>query len=149
MAAAKATRLIYNTAPLNEIWELELAPGAAIPDGAPDAYWQGFVEASTGKATICQRREKRLFCSWGSNLGSVYHPVGTCAMLPQKWGGVVSPELIVYGTSNVRVIGALFYISPYHDSGLQSLTLPERFLRISDANQRTSQLDCELSIFFL
>ncbi|RMY73775.1 hypothetical protein D0863_03642 [Hortaea werneckii] len=33
-----------------------------------------------------------------------YHLAGTCAMLPQELGGVVSPDLLVYGTSNLRVI---------------------------------------------
>ncbi|PIL24204.1 hypothetical protein GSI_13957 [Ganoderma sinense ZZ0214-1] len=38
--------------------------------------------------------------------GCVYHPVGTAAMMPQEDGGVVDPELRVYGTSNVRVVDA-------------------------------------------
>ncbi|RMZ09155.1 hypothetical protein D0862_03707 [Hortaea werneckii] len=33
-----------------------------------------------------------------------YHLAGTCAMLPQELGGVVSPELLVYGASNLRVV---------------------------------------------
>lgn len=33
----------------------------------------------------------------------VYHPVGTAAMMKKEEGGVVDPELKVYGTSNVRV----------------------------------------------
>ena len=33
-----------------------------------------------------------------------YHPAGTCAMLPLNLGGVVSPELLVYGTQNLRVV---------------------------------------------
>ncbi|KAL8741741.1 MAG: hypothetical protein Q9190_005690 [Brigantiaea leucoxantha] len=37
---------------------------------------------------------------------SNYHPAGTCAMLPQKEGGVVSNRLVVYGTQNVRVVDA-------------------------------------------
>lgn len=35
-----------------------------------------------------------------------YHPSGTCAMLPLDLGGVVSPELLVYGTQNLRVVDA-------------------------------------------
>ncbi|KAL5003259.1 hypothetical protein BDV10DRAFT_191112 [Aspergillus recurvatus] len=34
------------------------------------------------------------------------HPVGTTSMFPRENGGVVSPELKVYGTKNVRVIDA-------------------------------------------
>ena len=37
-------------------------------------------------------------------VGTEYHPLGTCSMLPQDKGGVVDTELIVYGTSNLRVI---------------------------------------------
>ena len=37
---------------------------------------------------------------------SSYHPVGTCAMLPRSEGGVVDSRLIVYGTSNLRVVDA-------------------------------------------
>ena len=33
-----------------------------------------------------------------------YHPAGTCAMLPVELGGVVSPELLVHGTQNLRVV---------------------------------------------
>ena len=35
-----------------------------------------------------------------------YHPCGTCAMLPEKMGGVVNEELKAYGTSNVRIVDA-------------------------------------------
>ena len=40
------------------------------------------------------------------NCGSVYHPVGTTAMMPREDGGVVDPSLKVYGTSNLRVVSA-------------------------------------------
>jgi choline dehydrogenase-like flavoprotein len=36
--------------------------------------------------------------------GTEYHPLGTCAMLPQEDGGVVDTSLKVYGTANVRVV---------------------------------------------
>lgn len=35
-----------------------------------------------------------------------YHPAGTCAMIPLELGGVVSPDLLVYGTSNLRIVDA-------------------------------------------
>ena len=41
-----------------------------------------------------------------NNVRSDWHPVGTCAMLPKELGGVVSPALMVYGTSNLRVVDA-------------------------------------------
>ena len=36
-------------------------------------------------------------------VGPVFHPVGTASMMKREEGGVVNPELKVYGTSNVRV----------------------------------------------
>ncbi|KAF8173186.1 GMC oxidoreductase [Mycena galopus ATCC 62051] len=36
--------------------------------------------------------------------GPEYHTVGSAAMLPREKGGVVSPQLKVYGTSNIRVV---------------------------------------------
>ncbi|GAA5901199.1 hypothetical protein JCM5296_006295 [Sporobolomyces johnsonii] len=41
-----------------------------------------------------------------------YHPIGTCAMSPRSAKGVVDPELLVYGTSNLRVVDAS--IMPLH-----------------------------------
>ncbi|KAG2012253.1 aryl-alcohol oxidase [Coprinopsis cinerea AmutBmut pab1-1] len=32
-----------------------------------------------------------------------YHPMGSCAMLPRKWGGCVNSKLRVYGIANVRI----------------------------------------------
>lgn len=46
-------------------------------------------------------------------LFTAFHPCGTCAMLPREIGGVVDPELRVYGTKNVRVVDAsVFPIEP-------------------------------------
>ncbi|KAL9620378.1 MAG: hypothetical protein Q9160_005078 [Pyrenula sp. 1 TL-2023] len=39
-------------------------------------------------------------------LQTEYHPSGTCAMLPRELGGVVDPNLMVYGTDNLRVVDA-------------------------------------------
>lgn len=39
-----------------------------------------------------------------TKLQTEYHPAGTCAMMPFELGGVVSPELLVYGTRNLRVV---------------------------------------------
>ena len=38
--------------------------------------------------------------------GSMWHSTSTCAMLPKDRGGVVNENLIVYGTSNLRVVDA-------------------------------------------
>jgi len=39
-----------------------------------------------------------------NGLMTLFHTCGTCSMLPREKGGVVSPELKVYGTTNVRVV---------------------------------------------
>ena len=40
------------------------------------------------------------------NCNTKYHPIVTCSMLPRDEGGVVDPELKVYGTKNLRVVDA-------------------------------------------
>ncbi|KAI0815493.1 aryl-alcohol dehydrogenase [Xylaria sp. FL0064] len=37
---------------------------------------------------------------------SIWHPCGTCAMLPREKGGVVDTQLKVYGMENLRVVDA-------------------------------------------
>ncbi|KAI0689397.1 alcohol oxidase [Cytidiella melzeri] len=39
-----------------------------------------------------------------NSFATIYHTIGTCSMLPKEKGGVVSPELKVYGTKNLRVV---------------------------------------------
>jgi choline dehydrogenase-like flavoprotein len=41
-----------------------------------------------------------------NNVRSDWHPIGTCAMLPESLGGVVDNRLKVYGTANLRVVDA-------------------------------------------
>lgn len=80
--AVKYCRKIATSGPLSSAWVTEYEPGTAVQT---DDDWRQYVLNTTL---------------------SIYHPVGTCAMLPQKNGGVVSPQLIVYGTTNLRVVDA-------------------------------------------
>ncbi|KAK4062855.1 CAZyme family AA3 [Trichoderma harzianum] len=80
--AIKYCRKIANSSPLSSAWVSEFEPGMAVQT---DEDWRQYVLNTTL---------------------SIYHPVGTCAMLPKKDGGVVNPELIVYGTNNLRVVDA-------------------------------------------
>jgi choline dehydrogenase-like flavoprotein len=41
--------------------------------------------------------------------GTQYHPCGTCAMMPRERGGVVNDRLLVYGTTNLRVVDASIF----------------------------------------
>ncbi|CAM1503092.1 Fc.00g078680.m01.CDS01 [Cosmosporella sp. VM-42] len=48
-----------------------------------------------------------------SRITTEFHPSGTAAMMPRQIGGVVDSNLIVYGTSNLRVVDAsIFPIIP-------------------------------------
>ena len=79
---AKYLRKIATTEPFASIWVDEYEPGLQVDT---DAEWEDFVH---------------------NNVNTFYHPVGTCAMLPKKDGGVVDSNLMVYGTENLRVVDA-------------------------------------------
>ena len=78
--AAKYSRKAAQSQPMASIWDSEFEPGRAVQT---DDQWREWARKS---------------------VLSFYHPVGTCAMLPKKDGGVVDASLTVYGTSNLRVV---------------------------------------------
>ena len=67
--------------PLNNVMTTETVPGAGVTGDALNTFTK-------------------------STAGTEYHPLGTCSMLPRNMGGVVDTNLVVYGTSNLRVIDA-------------------------------------------
>ena len=79
---AKFLRTIASTAPLKDVWTEEYEPGKAVQT---DDDWKNFVLANTL---------------------SIYHPVGTAALLPERDGGVVDTKLRVYGVKGLRVVDA-------------------------------------------
>lgn len=79
---AKFLRTIASTAPLKDVWTEEYEPGKAVQS---DEDWRKYALANTL---------------------SIYHPVGTAALLPEKDGGVVDAQLKVYGTKHLRVVDA-------------------------------------------
>ncbi|KZS98576.1 alcohol oxidase [Sistotremastrum niveocremeum HHB9708] len=81
--ATKLSRTIFGKQPLASLWNGEIFPGQNLSTTATDAQWQKFIAAT---------------------YTPVLHPVGTVALLPQEDGGAVDPNLIVYGTQNVRVV---------------------------------------------
>ena len=80
--AAKYLRKMGTTSPFKELWVKEYDPGFSTQT---DEQWEAYVR---------------------QNVSTFYHPLGTCAMLPKKDGGVVDPGLKVYGVSNLRVVDA-------------------------------------------
>ena len=87
--AAKFTRRLAHAEPLNSLWTQTQAPNG---DGE-------FEPGANAVQTDAQWRE------WvKENLFTVCHPSGTAAMLPREEGGVVDQDLVVYGTSNLRVV---------------------------------------------
>ncbi len=72
-------RKIGQTAPLSNFVSGELTPGNGVQS---EADWATFLRNSAG---------------------TEYHPTASCSMLPRDQGGCVDPNLIVYGTQNVRI----------------------------------------------
>ncbi|SHO78726.1 Uncharacterized protein MSYG_3073 [Malassezia sympodialis ATCC 42132] len=81
-AALGVSRSIGATQPLNGHLDQESKPGSNVTQ---DADIDNYIR---------------------SIAGTEYHPCGTAAMLPQDKGGVVDNKLLVYGTSNLRVVDA-------------------------------------------
>ncbi|KAF8140819.1 alcohol oxidase [Mycena galopus ATCC 62051] len=78
----KFARKFANTESLKPVLIREIMPGPAVQT---DEELKEFIRTT---------------------VDTVFHPVGTAAMLPKSDGGVVDPSLRVYGTSNIRVIDA-------------------------------------------
>ncbi|KAH8600666.1 choline dehydrogenase [Bisporella sp. PMI_857] len=87
IAGIKRAREIALSPPLRDVWVSEYEPGfGAVPLGdGQDEKWREYVLNTTL---------------------SIFHPLGTCAMLPRTEGGVVDNNLRVYGVPNLRVVDA-------------------------------------------
>ncbi|KAK8022749.1 hypothetical protein PG993_013516 [Apiospora rasikravindrae] len=102
IAAGRAAQRFWRTAPMAESVGANTVPGPeALPDlNATDAQWGSYL---TSTAT------------------PNHHGLGTAAMMSRDLGGVVDPELRVYGTKNVRVVDAS--VIPLQISGHLTATL--------------------------
>ncbi|KAK5121398.1 hypothetical protein LTR85_005230 [Meristemomyces frigidus] len=79
IAAMRFNQRLLTTSSLSEMDPLQISPPVKATDEELLTYIDG-------------------------KLRTEYHAAGTCAMMPLELGGVVSPELLVYGTSNLRVV---------------------------------------------
>ncbi|RYP61828.1 hypothetical protein DL770_009697 [Monosporascus sp. CRB-9-2] len=80
--ALKYDRKIIATDAMKKISAKELFPGADVTD------------------------DNALGAIVAGGLSTVWHPAGTCAMMPKELGGVVDSQLKVYGVKNLRVVDA-------------------------------------------
>jgi choline dehydrogenase-like flavoprotein len=79
---ARYARKIARTAPYTDVYTKEFDPGNSVET---EADWEKYVR---------------------DNVWTFFHPLGTCAMLPKRDGGVVDASLHVYGVANLRVVDA-------------------------------------------
>ncbi|KAH0044100.1 alcohol oxidase, partial [Aureobasidium melanogenum] len=87
VALVEFCRRLYSSPPLSTLHNpVEISPGYTIlPLNATDAQYRAFSNSSATP---------------------VWHGVGTAAMMSRELGGVIDSQMIVYGTSNVRVVDA-------------------------------------------
>ncbi|KAI2468587.1 putative GMC oxidoreductase [Annulohypoxylon bovei var. microspora] len=97
----RVSQELWYTDPIRDVVASYLVPGDAdLPRNATDAQWAA---------------------SLASILSPNHHPIGTASMMSRELGGVVDPELRVYGASNVRVVDAS--VLPLQISGHLTATL--------------------------
>lgn len=100
-ATAKMGRKVANTKPLASEIQGETTPGTSlVPENATDDMWADWLK---------------------STYRSNFHYISTAAMMPRELGGVVDPNLLVYGTQNVRVVDAS--VIPFQICGHLTATL--------------------------
>lgn len=75
----KLARALGNASPISECLGTETSPGPSV---STDDEWDSWLI---------------------EHVGTEYHPTGTCAMLPESSGGVVSAKLQVYGLGTCLV----------------------------------------------
>jgi choline dehydrogenase-like flavoprotein len=78
--SVKFCRELALTEPLKSVTKALTSPG---PEVTSDEHYKAYVK---------------------KHVTTAFHPIGTASMLPREDGGVVSPNLVVYGTKNLRIV---------------------------------------------
>ncbi|EJT96820.1 GMC oxidoreductase [Dacryopinax primogenitus] len=113
MEALKFVRVLRNTEPWKSVIAKEVDPG---PEVETEEQMRDYIK---------------------QGLSTIYHTCGTCSMLPREKGGVVDPQLKVYGTENVRVVD--LSVVPLHVAAHPQVLLSK--LRISSNSETTNESD--------
>ncbi|THH14086.1 hypothetical protein EW146_g6213 [Bondarzewia mesenterica] len=86
IAGARLSRAILGSSPTSSLSTGETIPGFdTVPSTASDDQWKTWIL---------------------NGFSAVSHPIGTVSMMRRDLGGVVDAHLIVYDTTNVRVVDA-------------------------------------------
>ncbi|RNJ57061.1 hypothetical protein D7B24_006453 [Verticillium nonalfalfae] len=116
VAAGRLAKKFWQSEPVAASVGGQVLPDAAtLPDDATDAQWETWAR---------------------NNAVPNAHPIGTASMMSRELGGVVDPELKVYGTANVRVVDAS--VMPIQTSGHLTSTIYALAERLSDIIKHTA-----------
>ena len=64
--------------------------------------WSDMMAAEVEPGPDCETDEQLV--QWLKRyMSTTFHTAATCSMLPREKNGVVDPNLVVYGTANIRV----------------------------------------------
>ena len=126
-ATGKLARKFWAAKPMTTFVKGPVSPSLEnLPKNATDEQWYSYVKDSCkctddpGREGLAVNKLTRPL-SPRKTVISNSHPIGTAAMMSREMGGVVNPQLRVYGTANVRVVDAS--ILPMEMSGHPTATL--------------------------
>jgi len=70
------------------------------------------IRPEESNATSGAHSDKEIRDLVRSQMNTLYHPCGTAAMMKKELGGVIDANMVVYGTSNLRVVDASVFPLP-------------------------------------